>query len=222
MFQAIIFDFDGVIVDSEPLHYRAFMRVLEPLGWGFDYDRYLAKYVGFDDRDFYRELFAEHEQPLDADRLRELVTAKARAFKQVVGEGVRACDGAVAMIHACAGRWPLAICSGALRCDIDLVLPAIDDGLLADRFTAIVTADDVARSKPDPACYLAAAERLGMAPTACLAIEDTVTGLAAARAAGMATLAVATTYPVDLLADADRAVETLAHLTADQLRKWFA
>lgn len=222
MLKAIVFDFDGVIVDSEPLHYRAFMRLCEPLGWTFDYQKYLDVYIGFDDRDFFRTLFAEHGQTLTVTRLHELIAEKAAAFADIVAEGVEACPGAAALVEQAHHLWPLAISSGALRADIDLILPAIGDGNLPGCFRTIVTADDVPQSKPDPTCYQTAVRRLGMDPGDCLAIEDTTTGLTAARAAGMQTLAVATSYSREALRDhADQTVPSLAEVDADRLRRWF-
>jgi beta-phosphoglucomutase len=221
MLRAMVFDFDGVIVDSEPLHHAAFVRVLfEPLGLDCDYDRYVQQYIGCDDRDAIRQAYAQAGRALDDAALSALIDRKAAAFAQVVAGGVAPIDGAVELIDAAAGRMPLAVASGALRSDIELILPAIADGRLADRFAAMVTADDVERSKPDPATYLLAARRLAIEPARCLAIEDTPAGLAAARAAGMMTLAVATTHPPGQL-EADRTVARPADVSVDQLVQWF-
>lgn len=220
MLQAIVFDFDGVIADTEPLHYRAFMRVLNPLGIDFGYRAYLQDYIGCDDRDALRLAFRSVGRPLDDASMRDLIAAKSAAFDAVVAEGVEVFPGVVALIERASAALPLAICSGALRSDIEGIMPAVGDGRLLERFSAVVTAEDVARSKPDPASYALAAKRLGVAPSACLAIEDTPTGLASARAAGMWTLGVATTHAADDL-DADRVVESLAELDLGQLRNWF-
>ncbi len=218
--QAIVFDFDGVIADSEPLHWQAFGRVLGPLGFACDYPTYLRKYVGFGDRDMLIEWFGETGKPLDEARLAEFVAAKADAFAQVVGENARAFPGAVELIDEAAGKLPLAICSGAVLSDIELILPAVGDGQVMSRFDVIITADDVHRSKPDPTCYRLAAERLGIDPGACLAIEDTAAGLQAARDAGMKTLGVAHTHPKEELS-ADHVVDELAGVTLGQLRQWY-
>lgn len=221
MFKAMIFDFDGVIVDSEPLHWQAFIRLLTPAGITFDYPTYLQKYVGFDDRDLLRTLFAERGLPLDDARLRRLCADKATEFLQVVNEGVTAFAGVVELIESAMAAMPVAICSGATRGDIEAIVPRIGDGKLLAKFTTIVTADDVHKSKPDPACYLEAAKRIGVTPHDCLAIEDTVAGLAAATAAGMKTLAVAHTHDVASLR-ADHVVESLSQVTLEKLRTWYA
>jgi beta-phosphoglucomutase len=220
MIDAIVFDFDGVIVDSEPLHWQAFQRIFEPLGMGFDYQRYLAEYVGFDDRDMFRRVFAEHDQPLDGGRMAGLIERKGEAFAAIVGDGVEALPGAAELIRNTSQQLPIAISSGALAADIAFILPAIGDDLM-DCFRAIVTAGDVAQSKPDPASYRLAAERLGVAAKRCLAIEDTEAGLISAKDAGMHTLGVTNTCPADRLQHADRVVDTLEAVTIDQLNAWF-
>lgn len=217
MIQAIVFDFDGIIVDSEPLHYRAFLRITEPLGVSFSYEQYMREYIGFDDRDGFRAMFAGRPDAPDADRLAELIEAKARAFEQVVRDGVTPFPGVQRLIETASASLPVAICSGALRSDIDAILPAVLDERYADRFRAIVTADDVTRSKPDPESYALACDRLGVNPAHALAIEDTPAGLASARAAGMRTLAVTNTCTADFLADADRVVDSLEQVTLDNL-----
>jgi len=221
MIQGIVFDFDGVIVDTEPLHYRAFLAVLEPLGVRFDYETYVRRYIGFDDRDGVRAMAEEYGLELDDRELVGLIDAKTEAFERIVGEGVRAFAGVVELVEESAARMPIAICSGAVRSDIEAILPAIGGGGLADRFGAIVTADDVTQSKPDPQSYRLATERLGLPPAACLAIEDTPPGLASARGAGLRTLGVANSYPLTTLNDADRAVESLEGVTVDRLQAWF-
>ncbi len=221
MMLAVIFDFDGVIVNSEPLHWRAFVDVLRPMGLEVDYLTYLQRYVGCDDRDFYRLFFKDRGRSFDEQALPRMIEAKARAFERIVEQGVEAIDGAVELVTACAERWPVGLCSGALRRDIECILPRIGDGTLMQRFGAVVTADDVARSKPDPAGYLLAAERLGVAPGECVAIEDTPAGIASALGAGLKTLALTTTCPADALTDADRIVESLTQVDPNALAEWF-
>ena len=219
MIEAIVYDFDGVIVDSEPLHYRSFLRVVEPMGIRFSYETYMRHYIGFDDRDGFRAMAADHGVELGEARLTELIEAKARAFEQVVADGIEPFPGVRELIEATAKAMPIAICSGALRSDIDAILPAVLENGYADWFKAIVTADDVARSKPDPQSYALACERLGVSPASALAIEDTPTGLMSARDAGMRTLAVTNTWPAEELTDADHVVHSLAELDVDSLRK---
>lgn len=220
MLKAIVFDFDGVIVDSEPLHYAALARMFEPLGLSLTYEQYLADYVGFDDRDAIRHAHQVIGRPLDDATLTQMIEEKADQFERILADGVTAVAGAVELIEHVAEHVPVAISSGALLGDIELILPALGRGDLKSKFAAIVTADDVAHSKPDPTSYLLAAERLAITPMHCLAIEDTPAGLISARDAGMKTLGLATTYAADRL-DADRVVESLEGLTIDTLRELF-
>jgi beta-phosphoglucomutase-like phosphatase (HAD superfamily) len=225
MLQAIVFDFDGVVVDSEPLHYQAFVLVGKSIGFEFTYDEYLATYIGFDDRDAFRVMLEAAGQDVTPGRVAELCRVKQDAFDTVVqaaaangGQGL-AIPGALALIdEVAAAGLPRAIASGATRADIELML-----GLLGkrDRFETIVTADDVERSKPDPASYTLAAERLGLAPGNCLAIEDTAAGLRSATDAGMMTLGLTTTGPAEPLATADRVIDDLQGVDLAQLRAWY-
>ncbi len=220
MIKAIVFDFDGVLVDSEPLHYRAFLRLLEPMGMGFEYRDYLADYAGFDDRDLLRTVYHQHDKPLDDTELKTLIDRKADAFEQIVSEGIAPLPGAADFVRHASARLPIAIASGALARDIDLILPAIGADL-PERFETMVTADQVTRSKPDPETYRLAAQRLGIEPAHCLAIEDTDPGLVAAVTAGMRTIGLPNTYPAEALGHAERVIDSLEGLTVEQIQSWF-
>lgn len=231
MLRAIVFDFDGVLVDSEPLHFQAFARIAPRMGTTLDYTEYLAHYIGFDDRDALRELCRKAGRPMtesDLSRFREL---KQAAFDELVAAGVPMIAGARALVEeasslAVGPAWSgIAIASGATRRDIELVLGPLG---LRDRFRTIVSADDVACSKPDPATYRLAVERLGallpdppLRPEQCLAIEDTAAGLASARAAGLCTLALTTTSRAEALSNAHRILPDLEGVTLAQLRQWY-
>ncbi len=221
MLAGVIFDFDGVIVDTEPLHHRAFQEILEPLGLGYGWDRYVADYLGFDDRDAFREAFRSRGRPLDDAELGALIHRKGVAFLEIIAAGVTPYPGAVELIRGIEGRLPLAICSGALRSDI---LPVLEQFGLEAAFDIIVTADDVPTSKPDPACYRMTVERLsaaspgrGIEPGTCIVIEDTPGGIAAARGAGLAVVGVTTSYPAERLAGTSRIVASLTELSLEEL-----
>ncbi|HEY5973676.1 MAG TPA: HAD hydrolase-like protein, partial [Geobacteraceae bacterium] len=106
MAYAIIFDFDGIIVDSEPLHYRAFQRILEPLGLGYDWEEYVARYMGFDDREAFAEAFKARGRQLAEGELARLVSRKASVFHEVLADGVTPYGGVVELITSLAGRCP--------------------------------------------------------------------------------------------------------------------
>lgn len=215
--EAVLFDFDGILVDSEPMHYRAFTEVLDPLGMGFPWKEYVEIYMGFDDRDAFREAFRAKGIDLDDANLARLVAAKSRAFQDGLRNGVNAYPGAVLMIESlrAAGR-PLALCSGALRADIDPILAQLG---VARCFDVIVSTDDVRRSKPDPESYALAFGRLSeryaallTVPGKSIAVEDTPAGIRSAKGAGLRVLAVTNSYGAGELAEADWIVDSLENV----------
>ena len=219
---AVLFDFDGVIVDSEPLHCAAFVRVLEPLGMALSWDDYAEKYLGYDDRGVFREVFKNAGRELEDARLRTLIEAKAQAFEDLARtQQPKSYPGVVELIRSLAGRVPLALCSGALRRDVTPILA----GLGIDRaFDVLVTADDVHASKPDPSSYLLALERLRatfprrrIRTDRSVAIEDTPAGITAAQGAGVCVLALANTYPPEVLRNAARVVASLENVGLREL-----
>lgn len=223
MLKAVVFDFDGIIVDSEPLHYRAFQKILAPLGVGFPWQEYLDRYMGFDDRDAFREAFRVHGRDLHEGQLAELIAAKAAVFHEVAADGVTPYPGVVELITAISGNLPLALCSGALRSDVEPILAQLS---LAGAFDCMVTAEEVPASKPDPASYLLAVRRLQTlfpaqfitAPEA-VAIEDTPAGITSAVQAGLKVLSVTNSYPAAELTHAARTVATLDGITVEDLRR---
>lgn len=229
MLQAIIFDFDGVIVDSEPAHFAAFVEVFEPLGVTFDFDAYQREIIGFDDRDAMAYLF-EHKlgQPDSDERRRQiadLCETKQQVYLRLVAQGqMQAIPGTLDFLDAVREQLPVAIASGATRADIDAVLTALGR---ADQFPVIVTTDDVEASKPHPASYAKAFDQLAtitgrdLDPGHCLAIEDSVAGLESAKGAGLRTLALKTTHPTAQLSIADKVVDNLEGVSLDQVNAWF-
>ena len=225
MLKAIVFDFDGVVVDSEPIHYRAFMEVGKGLGVAFDYEHYLRHYVGYDDRDAFRVMLASVDQPAENARIMELSRQKQAAFENLVNSGAAAIPGAVELIDEAHGQRPIAIGSGATTLDIELMLKCLDR---RDRFEVIVSADHVTRSKPDPTTYRLAVEQLAahypdlkLTPSDCLAIEDTAAGIESARGAGLMTLGITTTGSASALTRAQRVEADLLGVSLDQLRRWY-
>jgi beta-phosphoglucomutase len=215
--KAVIFDFDGVIVDTEPLHYRSFQEILEPVGLGYSWEDYVAVFMGFDDRDAFQEAYRRQGKSLSGPELELLINRKAAVFQKVISDGVTAYPGVIELInHLHQNRIPLAICSGALRSDIEPILAQLG---ITDRFSHIVTAEDVPHSKPDPACYKQAYEKLygtfpelTSNPERCIAIEDTPAGIASAKGANLEVIAVTNSYPADSLSKAERIVTRLDEL----------
>ncbi len=206
MINAVIFDFDGIIVDSERLHWAAFNQVLnDPVSW----EDYLETLIGFDDRDAFKYLFPN----LGKNELSGLIEKKAAAFQELLeSNGAAALPGAVELIKHLSGNIPLAICSGALREDIFPILGKLG---IEDAFDTIVTADDTHISKPDPAPYKLAMQKLGV--TSGLAIEDTPAGIMSAKGAGLKVLSVTNSYDAEYLTQADAVVASLEGLTLEKL-----
>ncbi|MDD2900781.1 MAG: HAD family phosphatase [Desulfuromonadaceae bacterium] len=213
---AVIFDFDGVIVDTEPLHYAAFQRTLEPFGLHFTWQEYVETYIGFDDRDAFKHVHSSKEKLLDHSTLHRLIEQKAGFFNEVIRTGVSAYPGVLDLITTLnSKRIPLAICSGALKSDISPILATLG---ITDFFDVIVTADDVAVSKPDPECYQLAFQRLQSAHQnsfsidTTIAIEDTPAGISAAKDAGLMVCAVTNSYPAERLSQATFITDSLSSL----------
>jgi beta-phosphoglucomutase len=184
MLQAVFFDFDGVIADSEPLHLRAYQTVLRGDGIDLDKSDYYARYLGYDDVGLFRALGADRGIPLTTEQIDKWVGDKSRIVEEMLTNGSVLFPGAADCIRALAGRVPLAVASGALEPEIDLVLSHAG---LRSHFIAIASASDGVRGKPEPDLYLLAMakvrDRLGQAcdSRACVAIEDSHWGLEAAH-----------------------------------------
>lgn len=206
---AIVFDFDGVLADSEPIHFRAYQELLAPSGVTLTKEAYCARYLGFDDEGAFRQMAADFNLLLGDEEIEMLVVAKGHLFEQIVSGTNVLYPAAAPCVERLAARWPLGIASGALRADIDLMLKG---ARLADRFRFVVAAGDTDLTKPAPDPYLRAAELHGVAPSACIAIEDSRWGLQSAKTAGMRTIAVTHTYPRSELA-ADWIVDSLDEIT---------
>jgi HAD superfamily hydrolase (TIGR01509 family) len=216
--RAVVFDFDGVLVDSEPLHFEALRESLLPEGIAITREEYFTKYLAFDDYGAIRRALENHGTAADPDRLERIAGRKAAAFRDVL-KRIEFFPGARELVRALSPRVPLGIASGARHAEIEAILTA---GGLRGPFSVIVGADDAPRTKPDPAPYLAAAAELarfapGLAPDECLAIEDSVPGIASARSAGMKVLGVAHSYPRERLQSAHQVVDSLVGLEKDGL-----
>ena len=222
MLRAIIFDCDGVIADTEPLHYRAFCRVLGGTIPQPSEAEYFHHYVGLSDAAYVKTLFEEGGRPVPSAQLAEIVQVKAGVYREMIATGLPLLPGVEEFIRLTATRWTLGICSGARREEIESLLNS--RGLLPF-FGVVVSAESVPTSKPDPGGYALAhrllAQRLpGLTACECLAIEDTRFGVAAAKAAGMKVLAVGPHALTWKPTQADATVADLAQAT-DKLTALF-
>jgi beta-phosphoglucomutase len=214
--QAIVFDFDGVLADSEPLHLLVYQQLLEPEGIHLDKDTYCAKYLGFDDEGVFQQIAKDYGLLLGDEEIEMLIEDKARRFEALVSSRDVLYPGADACVRRVAAAWPIGIASGALRAEIELMLRGA--GLL-DRFQFIVSSGETEHTKPAPDPYLRAAELHGVPAAACVAIEDSHWGLQSARTAGMRTIAITHTYPRASLTEADAIIDSLDELTVDFMKK---
>ena len=216
---AMVFDFDGVIVDSERLHHATMVEVMEGMGAEFSWEFYRDELMGRDDRGAFAYLLERAGREATPEAVKDLIDRKAVLFTALAAAGrVPGYPGAADFVRAVAERFPVGLCSGALRSDIVPVLPHLG---LEGVFSAMVTADDVARSKPDPASYLRCVELLaqqfpeaGISGATCLAFEDTPDGMASAKRAGLFVVGIASQLPEA------RLLESGAQLVMDRLGEW--
>ncbi|MBT3200014.1 MAG: HAD family phosphatase [Phycisphaerales bacterium] len=220
---ALIFDFDGVIVDSEPVHLATFQEVLRSEGINLSHDDYYEKYLGFDDYDCFKHVGEDFNKPFTEDKIRELTEAKTQLVLNVFQTSVTALPGAVELIRQTAQTGvPMAICSGSLRQEIEVASTSIG---VRDCFQVIVAAEDVQKGKPDPEGYRLAIQQLapfaksGPEAVKTVVIEDSPAGIESARALGIQVLAVSTSYPTSELTSANRIVTSLTEITPTELNK---
>lgn len=200
MLRAIIFDFDGVIADTEELHLKAFQRTLKEEGIELTKEEYYEKYLALDDKGCFREVFSSKGRHITDEKIRELVEKKGLYYEEIMKEGVRFYDGVVDFIRDASRHFPLAIASGAMKREIVFLLRKAS---VDDCFSVIVSAEDVEKGKPDPEPYIKALtllnERLRLSPpikaSECVVIEDSIHGVKAASRAGMHCIAVTNSYP---------------------------
>lgn len=197
---AVLFDFDGVIVHSEPLHLLAFQTVAAEEKIELTEDEYYRDLIGFDDKGAWRFLFEKQGRELDPKTFLRVMTRKSEVMReQIERRAYHALPGVEEFVRGLWRSVPLGICSGALREEIELMLEGV---ALRDCFSVITAAEDVDVGKPDPRGYVLTAQRIAekmsrklLRPAQCLVIEDAVSVATRAQEAGFAVLGVATTYP---------------------------
>ena len=207
----VIFDFDGVIADTERLHLEALQDVLRPLGVTLTVEEYAERYLGFSDRDLLVALSDDRSLAWPVSEIESLIADKGVRFNALVAGGSVVFPSAARCIERMTKTGAtLAIASGAFRHEIETILDSVG---LRHLFTAIAGAEDYAEGKPSPAPFLEAARRACRPAHEAVAIEDTPWGLTSARAAGCATIAVTHTYPRASLS-ADVVIDSLDEVDA--------
>jgi HAD superfamily hydrolase (TIGR01509 family) len=220
MIEAVVFDFDGVIANSEPFHFQGFRQVLAQEGVDLAESDYYTRYLGFDDAGAFSAIADDRGLAWSGSHIAAMVARKAARLEALERDVSILFPGARSAVERLAALCPLAIASGALRAEISRVL---DRENLSHYFAAIVAAEDTAAGKPAPDAYLHAVERLRSATGRellahkCAAIEDSRWGLQSARRAGLRTVGITHTYPANTLEEADLVLDHLDALTWDRL-----
>jgi len=223
MLKAVIFDFDGVITDSEILHFRAFNAILAEHGVKLTIKDYYKAYLGFTDVDCFKSLISQGLLKIEESQIPDLVRKKTVVFEELAkseGRMIEGVRGFIGMLEA--NEIPMAICSGALLPEIAMVL---DEAGLSRLFEVIVSAEQITKGKPDPQGFLLTLQKLNAArpdpilAKQCVVIEDSQWGLQAANHARMHTIAVTNSYDADQLTMAEKIVANLSELIIADLQQ---
>ncbi|HUT47176.1 MAG TPA: HAD family phosphatase [Sedimentisphaerales bacterium] len=223
MFRAVIFDFDGVITDSEVLHLRAFNQSLVPYGVEISTKDYYTNYLGFSDIDCYKALIDNGLLKIDERQIDSIIKEKSKIFEELTKTEGRTIEGVHEFLQMLEeNNIPMAICSGSLLVEIEVML---EESNLRHFFAAIVSAEQVKKGKPHPEGFLLSLQKINetchppIAANECIVIEDSHWGMQAGKAAGMHTVAVTNSYEAEQLSLAEKIVSHLNELTINDLQQ---
>lgn len=227
MLRTIIFDFDGIIVDSEPAIVQVYQRMAANEGWVLSEEEYYRDYLALDDRAAVSHLYRTHERQLSPQRRDQLIRWKAETYMETIRDGLPSLPGATEFVRQCSSLFPLAIASGSLRDEVEYLLGRLG---LRRYFAVLSTAEDSEDSKPHPGVYLNALAGLNrlecfldrpVKPSECLAIEDAPAGVDAAHAAGIRCIALAHSRPLGEIGHADWVFREFAGIRLDEIARSF-
>lgn len=227
MIRAVLFDFNGVIVDDEPIHFCLFQKVLAEAGVELTRDNYYSRYLGMDDEDCFRAALLDAGQEQKDAQVSEMIQSKARYYEQEMKGEVPFVPGVIPFVQALAKTHYLAVVSGALKQEVEALLLR---GKIRDCFNVVVAAEDVKHGKPNPEGFekgmlhlnrdcVASSEML--LPQECLVIEDSPWGIQAAQAASMPCIALTTSYAEPDLPGARICLKDFTGVNAEKLLEEF-
>jgi len=218
--KGVVFDMDGVIIESEHTHYQA---ICEAMGDEMDqtYQTFLSKCTGGDERFAMGRLAEFSGIEYDESIFQQWSQRKAEAYRRLVSESAKAMPGAIELVCSVAEKFPVGLATGSRRSDVEAAFSTLAGGKLNGLFQSIVTSDDVAKTKPDPATYAKAAEGMGVSPSDCLAIDDSPNGVSSAKKAGMKVLGITAIHDDSSLRDADWHLRSLEEVLLGDLINLF-
>jgi beta-phosphoglucomutase-like phosphatase (HAD superfamily) len=217
--QAIIFDFNGVLVDDEVIHFRAFQRTIQEDGLDLDWDEYCEKYLPYDDHDLFSHFLENRDRHSAPQETERLIQVKSHHYFKAIEGDAPTIQSSIAFVNSIPPGVALAIASGAARQEVEFILDQLD---LRQRFSPIITASDVEHGKPHPEAFLKALAGLqkddpSLERDGTIVIEDSYQGVDSAHQAGLKCVALSTTYSSGKLAEADLVLETLEGWSLEQL-----
>ena len=217
--RGIIFDFNGVLVDDEAIHFSAFQQTLQEEGLNLDWEEYCEKYLPYDDHNLFTHFLKDRDRPSSLQDMDRLIQVKSRHYFKAMEQATPAIQSSIAFVNDTPPEVALAIASGAARREIEFILDQLD---LRQRFSPIIAASDVENGKPHPEAFLKALKGLqerdpSLERDGTIVIEDSDRGVDSAHQAGMKCVALSTTCPPKRLSEADLVLETLEGWSLHQL-----
>ena len=213
--KAIFFDFDGVLADTEELHFDLFREIVRIEGYDLDRGDYYQTYIGYDDQEFFVHFYKNVGKNITQDQIEKWIHEKDKRFLNAISSRDILFPGVKEMISKLAKRFPLVIVSGALRNEIETICS--NAGIL-DSFQFIICPGDYSQGKPHPEPYMKALKKLNQVksssikPHECIVVEDTPYGLKAGKKAGMQTIGVIGSCQADELKMADQVIDSIEKL----------